>query len=64
MDGDVFLDLKFDPEINGNTVDLKATAPKVFQIMSELACHYLFVTGFVDENGELHADVAQTATVN
>lgn len=52
-DGEVFLDLQFEPKLTPENVNMNDIAPTCHQIMSELAAHYLFVTGFIDEEGNL-----------
>lgn len=51
-DGPVMSSLKFDP-LDGEKVDLTSLAPASFQIMSELVAHYLYITGIIDEHGDL-----------
>lgn len=50
-DGPVHSKLVFDPLTGDETpTDL---APASFQIMSELVSHYLYITGMINEEGEL-----------
>lgn len=50
-DGPVHSELVFDPLTGDETpTDL---APATFQIMSALVEHYLYITGMINEDGEL-----------
>jgi hypothetical protein len=52
VDGEINAAVSFNPVVDLATVDEEAQ-PGVFEIMSHLVEQFLFITGVVDENGEL-----------
>lgn len=51
-DGEIHAHVSFDPLVDVNTLE-EDEQPGVFEIMSHLVEQFLFLTGVVDENGDL-----------
>lgn len=50
MEGDIISELSFEPLVDRDDLD---EVPAVYEMMSFLAQHYLYMIGVVDEDGEL-----------